>query len=134
MPLPKPCLDCGTLTTNQSRCGVCQQKRDASPSQQQRKLARRMKKAMLYDSMYQHRAKLIRDSAVECYLCLNPFTQVDPPEADHLYPALGSSSPLLPAHRTCNNRKGNKSVDQLSPLDWPGLDRALKMFPPSRYV
>jgi len=34
----------------------------------------------------------------------------DPWEADHVTPALGSQSQLLPAHRSCNRQRGNKPI------------------------
>ena len=75
--------------------------------------ARQAKKQHLYGGDYKARAKLVRATATNCYLCGGPFTATDLPEADHLYPELGNQSPLLAAHGVCNRRKGNRNLNQL---------------------
>ena len=129
---PKPCLDCGKLTGGNSRCQVCETNHFNSPRQVERRQARRAHKAHLYTRTYQLQAKQVRESATLCYLCEQPFTPSDPPEADHLYPSMRSTSPLLAAHRTCNNKKSNRDVTELDSSEWPGLKRVLKVFPPSQ--
>ena len=133
--LPRPCLDCGVLTTNPSRCDRHQEQAELRRAYRQaNNLQRKEKKSRLYSKDYQARAKRIRETATVCYLCLQPKTESDPLQVDHLYPELFDSSPLLPAHRSCNNRKGNTPLDQLTPSEWPGLENALRMFPPSVWV
>lgn len=133
--LPRPCLDCGVLTTNPSRCDRHQADADQRRAYRQaNNLQRKEKKTRLYSKDYQLRAKRIRETATVCYLCLEHKRADDPLQVDHLYPELFDSSPLLPAHRSCNNRKGNTPLDELNPNEWPGLDNALRMFPPAYWL
>lgn len=115
---PKPCLVCGALTDGETRC----QRHQAEYLQNnERKLARKIKKARLYGGRYNTQARAIRATAKLCYLCGGAPSLTDPIEADHLYPSLGGASPLAPAHRSCNSRKGNRDVSDLDPAEWPGL-------------
>ena len=130
---PKPCLDCKKLTAGDSRCQSCEQTFYNSPHQVQRREARAQHKASLYDRNYANRRKEIKATATVCYLCLKPYTLTDPLETDHLYPKLGNESPLLPAHRTCNNKKSNRALDELDISEFPGVTYALRLFPPTRF-
>ena len=133
--LPRPCLDCGVLTSNPSRCDRHQAEADQRRAyRQENNLARKIKKARLYSSKYQAQARALRATATTCYLCLKQRTETDPLEADHLYPSLYDQSPLLAAHRSCNNSKGNRAVNELDSSEWPGVEQALKMFPPSVWL
>ena len=61
---------------------------------------------------YTRNAEKVAASATRCHLCGLPFTDPDdPPVADHVVPrSLGgddSITNLMPAHRSCNGRRGN---------------------------
>jgi 5-methylcytosine-specific restriction enzyme A len=103
---PKPCLDCGLLTRNGNRCEVHQARVDAL---HEARRASVKKVTGQYGNGYSKRAKEVREAAVTCHLCGEGARWGDPWEADHLYPA-EPDSPLLPAHRSCNISRGNKSV------------------------
>lgn len=136
---PRPCLDCGALTTNPSRCPTHQIAQETKRQlRQDSNIERKIKKARLYGSTgqtgYRVRAKAIRDTATHCYLCLKPKTETNKLEADHIYPSLFDQSPLLPAHRSCNNSKGNRGIDQLHPSEFIGVELALRAYPPEMYL
>ena len=61
---------------------------------------------------YSRNAALVRANAIVCQICGNGFTKDDLPVTDHVVPrGLGASddlSNLLPAHRSCNGRKGGR--------------------------
>jgi hypothetical protein len=91
-----PCLDCGALTRGRNRCDKhyrlyimkYESKRDRSH----------------YKGDYQTRSKRIRETATVCWICLEAFTDRSEIQADHYYPT-DPHSPLLPAHKTCNNKR-----------------------------
>ena len=130
--IPRPCLTCGVLTTNSSRCDTHQtahavqkqMRQDADPN-------RRAKKSRLYNSNYQALARGIRATATHCYLCLLPFAPHNPVQVDHLYPSMFERSPLLPACGRCNRRKANKDLDKIDSVDFPGKDAAVRLYPPA---
>ena len=65
-----------------------------------------------YDATYKRIAKHIRDNTVTCHLCGQGWRPNDPWEADHLYPDDPSRKyELAGAHRSCNQRRGNKKID-----------------------
>jgi hypothetical protein len=96
MPIRRPCLDCHQLTTNTTRCDNCEAKRQ---------LARNQGRTH-YDSVYRMRAAAVRASARTCWICGEPAKPDDPWTADHVIPG-DPGSPLLPAHRACNSRRGD---------------------------
>lgn len=104
---PKPCLTCGKLTSGKSYCIEHQEnidKLNALRLQEYKK-----NKPNLYDADYRRRAKVVRETAVVCHLCNDFYRKNDPFEADHVV-AGDKSSPLLAAHRSCNQRRGNKPL------------------------
>ena len=101
-----PCLDCGQLSRNGSRCGECQAQRNLVKQVRQDTEARREKKKQLYNYAYRQRAKLVRENATHCHICKQGYRPNDPFEADHLVPG-NPDSPLAPAHRSCNQSRGN---------------------------
>jgi len=101
----RPCITCGTLTRG-TYCDTHKPKRDRGPESTKR----RGKKALLYGGDYKKKAKLVRITATNCHLCGEGGRPGDPWEADHTNPELGSASPLLPAHRSCNRKRGNKPL------------------------
>lgn len=98
----KPCLKCKELTRNSSVCDRCQ-----SIINKQRNANREH-----YKGSYARLAKQVRANAKQCWICgLGPLAN-DPFTADHYYPG-DPNSPLLPAHRSCNSRRGNTPPDRL---------------------
>lgn len=108
---PKPCLDCGALTSGGNRCDTHQRRIDELAE-----LRRALVKKTLntYGGDYRRRAKQVRDTAVVCHLCGEGARVGDPWEADHLIPG-DANSDLAAAHRSCNQRRGNKPLE--NPVD-----------------
>jgi 5-methylcytosine-specific restriction protein A len=101
MPIHRPCLTCHRLTINPRRCDTCQ-----ATWQAQRPKPYRPH----YRGNYAARAKAVRETATQCWICGEGARVDDPWTADHVHP--GDTSPdalLLPAHRTCNSRRGNRA-------------------------
>jgi len=102
----RPCIECGTLTRGSNRCE--DHKREEYRSEE--KLAEReAKKKILYDSKYRKRAAQVRATASVCHICGGGAKANDPWQADHLVPG-DPMSPLAPAHRSCNARRGDKPL------------------------
>jgi hypothetical protein len=98
----RPCLRCGVATLNGSLCAE-----HAAIAERERSKARG---ARHYTGNYRARAKAVRDNATVCWICHEGARAGDPWTADHVVPGDASpSSPLLPAHRSCNSRRGNAS-------------------------
>jgi len=89
MPIQRPCINCVNLTTRTTRCQTCQPLHDA-----------------LYDAEYKRIAHIIRTTATHCHICGQGARPDDPFTADHIRPR-DKTSPLAPAHRSCNTRKSN---------------------------
>ena len=105
MGFPRPCLDCGVLTATGNRC-------KPHASEYQAKLdSQRKHKRKHYSKDYSKRAKQVRDSAIICWICNQPAKPDDPWTADHYFSGI-PDSPLLPAHRSCNIKRGNKPPTQ----------------------
>lgn len=88
---PRPCIDCGTLSTA-TRCVICQREKEARRPRSH------------YAGSYASRAKKVREGASVCWVCGEGARDGDPWQADHVYPGV-ADSPLLPAHRSCNIRR-----------------------------
>jgi hypothetical protein len=101
----KPCITCGELTPNQ----YCPPHQAAINQARENNPARLAKKRELYGNGYARRAKAIRVGATTCHLCGQGAKLNDPFEADHLIPG-DPTSPLAPAHRSCNQSRGNKPL------------------------
>ena len=100
----QPCLDCGRVTRNGSRCPEHQQSRDRYTDMAK---AARKKATGQYSGDYRKRAKAVREAATVCWLCGGGAVPGDPWQADHVIPG-NPDSPLAPAHRSCNAARGNK--------------------------
>ena len=96
--IKRPCLNCGTLTT-QTRCDTCTTIHNRARNNKPKPAHRR--------GNYKQRAKQIVQQATHCWLCGQGKRDNDPFTADHVI-AGDLYSPLLPAHRTCNSRRGNR--------------------------
>lgn len=62
-----------------------------------------------YQGDYRREAAEVRRSATRCHLCGEGARLDDPWQADHLE-AGDPTSPKLPAHASCNQRRRNLSV------------------------
>ena len=100
MGFKRPCLNCGVLVAQGNRCATHQTQYQATIDQ------RRKPNRQHYNSDYKRRAKQVRESAQTCWICKEGYKPNDPWTADH-YHAGQVDSPLLPAHRSCNSRRGN---------------------------
>ena len=111
---PQPCAVCGTLTAGASRCEVHEREYIANRNRSTGARAagndaRRAKKSQLYNHAYRQQAKLIRETATHCHICRQAFVDGDKIEADHLIAGI-PDSPLAPAHRRCNQSRGNRPL------------------------
>ena len=70
---------------------------------------RRTRTHHFYGGDYRRRRAEVIANATHCHLCKQPLTLSDQVEADHLVPG-DPASPLTPAHRLCNQRRGNKPL------------------------
>jgi 5-methylcytosine-specific restriction endonuclease McrA len=101
---PQPCIDCGRLSRNGSRCQV----HGAAVAQYAEYKRRERKKATgQYSGDYRKRAKAVRETATVCWLCGEGARDNDPWQADHVVPG-DPYSVLAPAHRSCNAARGNR--------------------------
>ena len=103
----KPCIICGTLSRG-TRCEQHQKELDQrKQAAKEKNPAHQEKKKALYGNKNyrQERARVVATATI-CHICNKPFIYGDRIEADHLYPG-DPTSPLLPAHRKCNQQKGN---------------------------
>ena len=92
MKFPKPCIECGALSL-ESRCPT-----------------HAIVKHKLYNKAYKAHAAYIRATATHCHLCGQGPRTDDPWTADHIN-ASDPESPLAPAHRSCNSRRGNTPLN-----------------------
>lgn len=106
---PKPCLDCGVLTTGGNRCD----EHETIVKQLHNIKRAAVKKATgQYSGSYRARAKVVRDTALVCHICGDGARVDDSWVADHAIPASpGDSALLLPAHKSCNAKRGNKPLE-----------------------
>lgn len=97
----KPCIECGVLSKG-TRCERHQNIINA-------KINAKKTQRIHYKGDYRARAKAVRENATHCWLCGEAARLDDPFEADHVIPA-DPFSPLLPAHRSCNGKRGNREA------------------------
>ena len=103
----RPCLDCQTLTTNGSRCEPCTHRRR---QQHDRNRPPRKQRGHHSDPTYRRTSAQLRqqwndDPFTVCWLCGEGARLGDPWQADHVIPG-NLNSPLQPAHRSCNAKRG----------------------------
>lgn len=105
---PKPCLDCGRLTTLGNRC---QQHQNLVEQLHEVKRAQIKKETKQYSGSYRKRAALVRATAIVCHLCGEGARATDPWVADHVDAASdGDVAELRAAHASCNRKRGNKPL------------------------
>jgi len=90
---PKPCIKCGSLTAGGSYCQVHEKEKQGRYS----------------NPAYRKQRAVIKAMATHCHLCGQAFTNRNEISADHVIPG-DIGSPLLPAHISCNSRRGDKSL------------------------
>ena len=100
----RPCLTCGQLTKAGSYCDTHTPKRVDTPE-------RKLRKQIKYNSEYKRLAKKVRQTATHCWICGQGARADDPFEADHITPGTLQGG-LLPAHKTCNAKRGNTPPPQ----------------------
>lgn len=102
---PKPCADCGVLTSGGNRCDYHE---NLVKKLHDIRRAQVKKESGQYSGSYKRRAAEVRANALECWLCGEPARVGDPWEADHVIPAeSGSVAELKAAHRSCNRKRSN---------------------------
>jgi 5-methylcytosine-specific restriction endonuclease McrA len=102
---PKPCADCGVLTSGGNRCDYHE---NLVKKLHDIKRAEVKKNSGQYSGSYKARAAAVRANALVCWLCGEGARAQDPWEADHVIPAeSGSTAELRAAHRTCNRKRSN---------------------------
>lgn len=102
-PMNRPCLTCGTLTRN-TRCKRCTTIHDNN------RYRARPPRPHHTDPNYRRTSQQLRtmwnaDPYTTCWICGEGARPGDPWQADHHTPG-DPTSILLPAHRTCNARRG----------------------------
>lgn len=98
----RPCLDCGTITNNLTRCTPCRLQQ-----QRTRERNRTKRDRTKYHGNYATRAKHIRETATTCWVCGGGPDPTNPFQADHLDPD-DPASELAAAHRKCNIRRAHQ--------------------------
>ena len=93
------------LTPNQ----YCPEHQAAINQARENNPARIAKKKELYNSTYKRISKGVRGGATTCHLCGGGYKADDPWQADHVI-AGDPTSPLAPAHRSCNAARGNRPL------------------------
>ncbi|WP_034088847.1 HNH endonuclease [Streptacidiphilus albus] len=101
--------DCKVLfdaTTGRSRCPACQAELDTRMNS--RPKANTTDRGLGWQHQQRARESVSQDMA--CHICGGRATESDPMTADHQTPRAqgGGDSPLLPAHRSCNSRRGGR--------------------------
>ena len=102
------CLDCGALSYG-DRCPTHQAMRNLAKENKRNTIERQAKKKALYGGDYQSRRRAALANATHCHLCKKQFVFGDAIEADHLI-AGDPYSPLAPAHRLCNQSRGDRPL------------------------
>jgi hypothetical protein len=101
---PRPCLDCGRLAANGTRCEECRKAKDRA----------RVSNRPHYAGTYRTRARAVRETPGPCWICGELDRPDDPWQADHFITG-DPASPLLKAHRSCNIRRWHD--ERRAPVD-----------------
>lgn len=104
-----PCIVCGKLAVGNNKCELHQAEDRLRAIQRLNMLHETTDNKAKYGGDYRKRAKEIKRLALEqgldCPICGKPLALGGQIQADHIYPQLGSDSPLQAVHRACNLRK-----------------------------
>jgi len=104
---PKPCIECGKLTSGGTRCDYHQ---NLVTQLHEIKRASVKKESGQYSGAYKRRAAMIRATAVVCWICGEGARANDPWQADHVLPSEhGDQAELRAAHATCNRKRSNNA-------------------------
>jgi hypothetical protein len=95
-------MDCGVRVRQGNRCQPC-----LTIFNRVREQSRPHRNRPHYTGNYRGRAATIRAEAEVCWICGDTTRPDDPWTADHLIPG-DPDSPLAPAHRSCNSRRGQQ--------------------------
>ena len=109
--IPRPCLDCGQLTDGDTRCHTHQAQLNQKKNAMRDAMRKEKKKTLYGGPHYKKLSKIVRDTAVVCHLCYGPGREGDPWQADHIE-AGNPKSPLASAHRSCNTKRGNMTIEE----------------------
>ena len=112
MPLPRPCLGCGTPVRGASRCPACQAAREAKRgTTTQRGLGYAHRKRVKTELGGVDRCQCQGCGACGTRGCGRPFTKDNPKTGDHVTPRSrgGASGPLQALCRRCNSSKGART-------------------------
>ena len=101
----RPCLVCQKLTSNGTRCEIHERQYKQIQAAKYDTPERQLKKKLLYGGDYKRRRQAALAGATHCHICKEVFKPGDLIETDHVQSG-NPASPLLPAHRLCNQRKG----------------------------
>ena len=102
---PKPCLDCGQLTTGGNRCDDHQ---NLVKQLHEIKRANVKRATGQYSGSYRARAAQVRATAITCWICGEAARADDPWQADHVNPGEnGDVAELRAAHGSCNRKRSN---------------------------
>jgi 5-methylcytosine-specific restriction endonuclease McrA len=95
-----PCLDCGALTKDGSRCSRCYARRRGTTTERG------------YGAAHQRRARAAIAAQPACSVCGHPGSPDNPLTGDHVVPVScgGERGPLRVACRRCNSRRGNAGL------------------------
>ena len=106
---PNPCLVCGKLSRNGSRCEVHQAQLDQA---HEARRARVKKETKQYSGSYNRLARIVRQTATQCAICKLGALPNDTWQADHIVPAseVYSLDQLQAVHASCNRARGNKAL------------------------
>jgi len=107
----QPCSKCGELTRGESLCQTHALERNKRRARVRDARQDTERKSQLYNYAYRQEAKRIKEQATHCHICGIAFTDMDKVEADHLIAGM-IGSPLAAAHRLCNQRRGNRTLDR----------------------
>ncbi len=100
---------CGKLTKGNNKCEQHQAQDKARAIQRLNMLHEVTNNKDKYKGDYRKRAREIKELSLQqklnCGICHKPLANGEKLHADHIYPQLGSESPLRAVHASCNLRK-----------------------------
>ena len=108
--MKNPCMDCGRPADG-TRCPThaTRHQRGKDRTQTLRRISEGGRPH--YGGGWKRKAALVRATATVCHICGEGPKPNDPWQADHTIPAQwgAGAGPILPAHRSCNIGRGNRT-------------------------